>query len=453
MNGWAGVVMAAGMGKRMKSAVPKIFHQVCGREALLYPIDALRDSGISRIVVVLAPGNLERAKALLGDTVEYVFQDPSLGTGHALLQAAPLLEGHADRIIAVNADTPLTRSATLQALRELHLEANAPITFLSALSDQHGMGRVVRDAAGRVVEIVEATEPSHPLGVAPEVNGGAYCFQASWLWDRLPGVEKSPVGEHYLTALVELAASEGAEVTAMTTPDPEEVLGINDRIQLAQAEAAMRRRIRDHWMVEGVTMLDPGSTFLDATVEVGQDTVIYPNTMVAGNTKVGKGCTLGPGSIIRDSLIGDDCRIVASFLEETTIEASVEVGPFCRLRSGTYLESEVHLGSFAEIKNSRLARGVAMGHFGYVGDASIGEGVNLGAGTVTCNYDGVSKHRTVVGKGAFIGSDTMLVAPVEIGDGAVTGAGSVVTRDVPAYRLAVGVPATIRPREHDKSLD
>ena len=240
-----------------------------------------------------------------------------------------------------------------------------------------------------------------------------------------------------------MAASEGFRVEALDCGDPREVLGINHRVQLAEAEALMRGRIRERWMLEGVTILDPASTFVDAAAILAPDTVIYPNTMVLGKSAIGSGCTIGPGTVVRDSTIGDDCKVVASFLEEAVVEDSVEIGPFSHLRPGAYLESDVHIGNFSEIKNSRLGRGVAMGHFGYVGDASIGARANLGAGMVTCNYDGVAKHRTVVEEGAFIGCDTMFIAPVRIGAGASTGAGAVVTKDVPPNRLAVGVPAKI----------
>lgn len=445
MELWAGVVMAAGMGTRMKSKVPKIFHKVCGQEILVYPVEALRKSGVDRIVIVVSPEVHEDARRLLGDAVEYVLQTEPLGTGHALFQAAGVLGGQAEQIIALNADLPLILPATLERLRSYHLSKDAHITFLSALSGlEEGMGRIVRDGDGRVTAVVEAQELAGAKETGSEVNGGAYCFKASWLWDSLPRVDKASVGEYYLTSLAALAPTEGTRVEALVCEDPREVLGINNRIELAQAETAMRQRIRDRWMLEGVTILDPGSTFLDASVKLGQDTVLYPNTMVLGDSKIGSECTIGPGTVVQDSAIGDGCKVVASFLEEAVLEDSVDMGPFSHLRPGAYLESGVHIGNYSEIKNSRFGRGAAMGHFGYVGDASIGAKVNLGAGMVTCNYDGVTKHHTVVEEGAFIGCDTLFVAPVRVGEGAVTGAGAVVMKDVPPHRLAVGVPATIK---------
>ena len=445
MEVWAGVVLAAGQGIRMKSKVPKVLHKVCGRELVVYPVEALRSAGASRIVVVVSPDSQEGVKGLLGDSVEYVCQAQPLGTGHALLQVTSLLKGQAEQIIALGSDSPLILPTTLERLSSYHLTHDSYITLLSGASCfQEGMGAVVRDNAGVVTGVVEASQQAGEGKTTSEVNGGVYCFKASWLWDSLPRIEKASVGEFYLTSLVAMASSQGARVEAIVSEDPQEILGINNRIQLSQAEAGVRQRIRERWMLAGVTMLDPATTFLDVSVELGQDTVIYPNTMVLGSSRVGNGCTIGPNTVILDSVINDHCKVVASMLEEATLEESVDIGPFSHLRPGAYLEKGVHIGNFSEIKNTRLGHGAVMGHFGYLGDASIGPNVNLGAGMVTCNYDGVTKHRTVVEEGAFIGCDTMFVAPVRVGTGAVTGAGAVVTKDVPPHRLAVGVPAEIR---------
>ena len=449
MDDWAGVVLAAGKGKRMRSQLPKVLHMVCGRELVSYAVQLLRGAGLARIVVVVSRESQDAVKTLLGGDIEYACQEGAKGTGDALLQASELLKGHAKHVMVLNGDAPLIKPSTLERLRDTHISDERYMTLLSATSAPiEGFGRVVRDKAGNVTEVLEAANLPQKDGKAVvELNGGAYCFNASWLWETLPHVQKAPSGEFYLTSLVEMAAADGATVDTLATEDPEEILGINNRLQLAQVEHAMRQRINEDWMLEGVSMLDPRSTYLDASIELGQDTVIYPNTMILGRSKIGSGCTIGPGAVIRDSVIGDDCRVVASFLEEATVKSSVEIGPFSHLRPGAHLESRVHIGNFAEIKASRLGRGVAMGHFGYVGDAEIGDNVNVGAGTVTCNYDGISKHTTVVEEGAFIGSDTMLVAPVRVGAGAATGAGAVVTKDVPPHRLAVGVPATIRKRK------
>lgn len=444
--------MAAGMGTRMRSKTPKIFHKLCGQELLAYPVEALKKAGIDRVVVVVSPESIDGARALLGDQVEYVIQEPALGTGDALLQTATLLEGQSQHILAVNSDSPLFQATTLDALCSLHISTGSHLTLLSAHSASvEGMGRVQRDDAGKVQGIIEAVELGEDRSPTSEVNAGAYCLNAGWLWKVLPQLHKAQNGEVYLTSLVARAASQKARVEALVFDDPAEVLAINNRAQLAAAEAAMRGRINERWMLDGVTMVDPTSTYLDHSVELGPDTIIYPNTMILGSSKIGADCVLGPNTVITDSEIGDRCRITASFVTGSTIEASSEVGPFSHLRPGTHLESNVHVGSFGEIKNSRLGQRVAMGHFGYVGDASIGADVNLGAGMVTCNYDGVKKHVTTIEDGAFIGCDTMFVAPVTVGKGAITGAGAVVTKDVPPYRLAVGVPATIKETKKARS--
>lgn len=445
MKTWAGVVMAAGLGKRMKSKLPKILHQVCGQAMLAYPVQALRGAGVGRIVLVVSPETEDAVRTLLGDTVEYVTQAEPLGTGHAVRQAASLLKGQAEHIMVLGGDTPLIQPHTLETLSRRHLTNESTLSLLVAPRAGEDLGRIVRDESGAITEIVEAAEPgAGDSGHESQINAGMYCFRAEWLWDSLPKIKKSSLQEFYLTSLVRMASTQSARVEALEMEDPTEAIGINNRLQLSRAEAALRRRVRERWLLEGVSMLDPDSTFVDATVELGQDTLILPNTHVLGQTRIGKDCTIGPNTVIRDSTIGDGCSVVASFVEEATVEESVDIGPFSHIRHGTHLERDVYIGNYAEIKNSRLGQAVKMHHLGYVGDATIGNSVNLGAGMITCNYDGVTKHRTIVEKGAFIGCDTMFVAPVKVGEGAVTGAGAVVINDVPAYRLAAGVPATIK---------
>ena len=428
----------------MKSNVLKVLHKVCGREMVTYAVDALRKSGIGRVVVVVSLDASEAVKGVLGESVEYVLQPEPRGTGDALLRAAGTLRDSADHVLVLGADTPLVRAETLRRLSRHHLEGGALVTLLSATCHpRDGLGMVERDAGGGVSGVREFQDLGPEAAGPYEANAGVYCIRASWLWDRLGEVEPAPNGESYLTSVIPMAASRKGGAEAFLTEDPSEAMGVNDRRHLARAEAEARNRVRDHWMMEGVTLMDPASTFLDGSVVLGRDTVIHPNTMVLGASIIGEGCVLGPSTVIRDSSVGDGCRVVASFVEDAVIEASVDVGPFSHLRPGAYLETGVHLGNFVEVKESRLERGVAAGHFSYIGDALIGAGANLGAGMVTCNYDGAAKQRTVVGEGAFIGCDTMFVAPVSVGAGAVTGAGAVVTEDVPAGRLAVGVPARI----------
>ncbi len=452
MDQWAGVVLAAGHGERMKSRRPKVLHQVCGKEMLRYPVELVRQLGIDRILVVVSPGNSKAVRDLLGDDVDYVIQPQvlgtqALGTADALARAAPALRGQSEQLLVLGADSPLVRPDSVRRLIERHTSGSGDMTVLAAQSATGGdLGRVLRDEGGRVIDIVEAADGDHHPDSGAEVNAGVYCFGAAWLWENLEHVEPSTSGERYITSLASIGAILGAKVQAVASTEDSEVLGVNNRLQLAQVEAVQRRRICEEWMLKGVTIQDPASVFIDAGVTIGQDTVILPNTMLLGSSRIGEECEIGPGSIIRDSTIGHRCRVTASVLEEATMEEGVDIGPFSHLRPGAYLESGVHIGNFVEVKESRFAAGAVMGHFGYVGDAPIGADVNLGAGMVTCNYDGVDKHRTVIEKGAFIGCDTMLVAPVTVGAEAVTGAGSVVTKDVLEGRLAVGVPAKIRDR-------
>ena len=451
MSQWAGVVLAAGMGARMNSRLPKVLHRVCGKEMIRYPVELLRRLGAGRVVVVASPTNFEALNQLLDDEVEFVVQPSATGTGDALALTAELLGNSADNLLVLGADSPLVQTDTVKELMASHLGSSSHMTILVGQAQTPGdLGQVLRDGSGRVTGIVEAADgPGAGEGQA-EVNGGVYCFSAPWLWQNLPRIQASQSGERYLTSLVAIGAGNGSKISGFGTPDAAQLQGVNNRVQLAQVESVLRQRINHQWMLGGVTILDPASVFIDAEVTIGRDAVILPNTMLLGRTAVGEESEIGPGSVLRDSAVGNRCRVTASMLEGATMEDGANIGPFSHLRPGAYLESGVHVGNFAEVKESRLASGVLMGHFGYVGDASIGANVNLGAGMVTCNYDGRDKHRTNIGAGAFVGCDTMLVAPVTVGAGAVTGAGSVITEDVPPGRLAVGVPARIVTEKSDK---
>ena len=446
MPDWVGVVLAAGKGQRMRSQIPKVLHRVCGRPMLEYSVEALGKAGIDDVVVVSAPQSAEEIRELFGQGVRYVEQAEPLGTGHALLQCAELLENKTSNVLVTIGDAPLVRSSTMKSLMAIYLEEGAAISLLTGRGSTQGeVGRVKRDSSGSVSAIVEASDDGYG-DLVDEANAGVYCFRGSWLWPNLRGVKVSPTGEYYLTSLVGEAAGNMEKVNALVLDDPNEILGVNDRVQLALAESVLRQRIRDRWMRAGVTIVDPHSTFIDAGATLGQDTVIYPNTHIQGKTRIGKNCVIGPGTVIRDSIMGHGCKVLHSVIEESILEGDVDVGPYSHLRHGSYAEAQVHIGNFVEIKESRLGKGVKMGHFGYAGDAKIGANANLGAGLVTCNFDGANKHTTHIGEDAFIGSDTMLVAPVTVGKGAVTGAGTVVTKDVPPYRLAIGVPARIKER-------
>jgi bifunctional UDP-N-acetylglucosamine pyrophosphorylase/glucosamine-1-phosphate N-acetyltransferase len=309
------------------------------------------------------------------------------------------------------------------------------------VDDPRGFGRILRRPDGDVQAIVEEAQATPEQRTIRELNVGAYCFAADWLWETLRRVPLSPKGEYYLTEVVGLAVADGLPIQTQLLDDPREGIGINTRVHLAEAAAILRGRVNRRWMLEGVTLVDPATTYIDPGVTLGMDTVIWPNTHLHGNTIIGEACSVGPDTIVSSSRVGNHCRLFASVLEQAVLEDDIEIGPYCHLRKGTYLERGVHMGNFGEVKNSHLGPGTKMGHFSYIGDAEIGPNVNIGAGTITCNFDGVNKNHTEIGPEVFIGSDTMLVAPVKLGEGARTGAGAVVTKDIPPYTLAVGIPA------------
>ena len=438
------VILAAGEGLRMKSKFPKVLHELAGRPLIDYAMATARAAAPDRRPVVVIGSGEEAVRAHLGDTAEIVVQAERLGTGHAVLQTRELLAGRCRRVLVSYADMPLLRPETLRWLVREQEDNSGPFTMLTAVAAApRGFGRVVRNASGGVQAIVEEAAATPEQLAIRELNAGVYCFEADWLWGHLDRLPLSAKGEYYLTDLAGLAIAEGLVVRALPAADPDEVIGVNTRLHLAEAEAALRRRINRGWLENGVMMPDPATVYVGPDVVIGQDTVIYPNTHLIGRTSVGEDCRLGPNAIIRDTIMGEGCKVLASDLQSAELGNQVEIGPFARLRKGARLRDGVHVGNFGEIKNSTLGPGVKMGHFSYVGDATLGEGVNIGAGTVTCNYDGVHKYPTVIGAGAFIGSDTMLVAPVTLGEGAKTGAGAVVTRDIPPNSLAVGQPARV----------
>ena len=425
----------------MRSGVPKVLQPICGRAMVGLVADSLRGAGLDELVAVVSPGPPNIGEAI-GGCVSPVEQSEPLGTAHALAQAGTLLAGHRGHVLAINGDLPLVSSATISALVERHESTDACLTILTCDGPpSHGMGRVVRDSSGAVDSIVEEADLDDRFACITEVNVGVYCVGSPWVWNALCELPTAPNGEIYLTGLVAEAVRQGHAVESMPLVDASEALGVNDGVQLDRAREAMRRRVNDGWRLRGVSVMEPA--FIDLTVELGEDSMVYPNTFLQGRTSIGKGCAIGPGSMVTDSMLADGCRVLHSVVEGAVLEEGVDVGPFSHVRPDSHVETGVHVGNFAEIKNSRLGRDTKMGHFSYVGDSWVGEGVNIGAGAVTCNFDGVDKHRTIVEDGAFIGSDSMLIAPVRIGAGASTGAGSVVTKDVPPGARVAGVPARI----------
>lgn len=436
------ILLAAGQGTRMKSSLPKVLHPVVGKPMLWHALRAIQQSTTEKPVVVVGHG-ADEVKAWLGESAQTVLQEPQLGTGHAVMQAESLLKGKTDLVVVCYADMPLLRGETLQQLVETQKKNSGPISMLTVVADDpRGFGRIIRKTDGSVEAIVEEYVATPEQLQVKELNVGGYCFDANWLWDALHRIPKSPKkGEYYLTDAVELATQDGLSVQATVMNDLEETIGVNTRIHLAEVEAAMRRRINEKHMLNGVTVIDPASTYIEADVTIGKDTTLMPNTYLYGKTEIGEGNLIGPNTIIRDTKIGNRCKILASVLEGAVLEDDVDMGPFARLRKGAHLGNHVHMGNFGEVKDSYLAEGVKMGHFSYIGNAQIGANTNIGAGTITCNYDGEKKHATEIGEDVFIGSDTMLVAPLKIGDGARTGAGAVVTKNVADDTLVVGMPA------------
>jgi bifunctional UDP-N-acetylglucosamine pyrophosphorylase / glucosamine-1-phosphate N-acetyltransferase len=442
------LILAAGQGTRMVSTLPKVMHTLAGKPLIRHAVQTAQAVSEEKPVVVIGHGS-EQVQNVLGDEVEFVLQQEQLGTAHAVMAAEPTLRAKGGIVLVFYADMPLLTAKTLQALADANPSSQAPVTMLTVeLDDPHGFGRVVRDRAGKVLKIVEDVQTTPEQRKIRELNAGVYCFDATWLWDALHKIRLSPKGEYYLTDVVEVATSSGLEVKAIRLEDPEELVGINNRVHLAEAEEIMRRRINTAWMLQGVTMLNPEACYIEADVKIGKDTVIFPNTFLRGKTTIGENCLIGTNSIIENCQIGNGCKVIASVMEGAQMDDGSEIGPFGHLRKGAHLGEKAHMGNFGEMKNSYLGAHSKMGHFSYIGDAQIGEDVNIGAGTITCNYDGLRKNRTEIGAGAFIGSDTMLVAPVKIGAGARTGAGAVVTHDVPPDTVVVGVPA--HPLKKDK---
>jgi bifunctional UDP-N-acetylglucosamine pyrophosphorylase/glucosamine-1-phosphate N-acetyltransferase len=441
------IILAAGESTRMRSRRPKVLHQLCGRPIIHYPVAAARALGARVIVVVGRGGDEVRAAVSQEAEATFVEQRERRGTGHAVLQAREAAGQDAESIVVLPGDMPLVSETTLRRLVERHRDSRAAATLLTAeLDDPTGYGRVVREG-GRPVAIVEHRDATPAQRAIREVGTSAYCFDARRLWPALDRVTpQNSQGEYYLTDVVAILRADGHVLDAVAVEDPREGLGINDRKQLAQLAAVMRGRILDRLMAEGVTVLDPASTYVDDTVSVGPDAVLYPGVMLEGRTSIGAESVVGPGCHVSGSRVGERVTLRPyCVLSEAIVEDDAALGPFCHLRPASHVGAHAKIGNFVELKKSRIGRGAKVPHLSYVGDATVGADANVGAGAITCNYDGVSKHETVIGAGAFIGTNSSLVAPIEIGAGAYVGAGSVVTKDVPAGALAVTrAPQAIR---------
>ncbi len=432
------IVLAAGLGTRMKSELPKVLHPICGRPLLAYVLDAAASLAPARLVVVTGAEH-DEVEALLPPGAERAVQAERLGSGDAVRVGMGPLAGFEGDVMVLNGDVPLAGGELLADLRRHHVDCTARATITTVvLADPAHYGRVLRDGDGDVTGIVEARDASPGELAVREINVGFYVFDAAELRRFLPAMTADNAqGEYYLTELVHRFLQAGDRVAAFLTADIEASMGVNSRVELAQVTAIMRTRILERLMLDGVTIEDPSSTYVDWGVEVGRDTVVRPQTMLSGATTIGADCTVGPGCFLADVEVDDGATIVSSHLVGCHIGPGCTVGPFTHLRPGTELAAGAKAGSYVEIKASRVGKGSKVPHLSYVGDTTIGEDTNIGAGTITANYDGEHKYPTHIGSDVKVGSDTVFVAPVTIGDGAYIGAGSTITKDVPEGALGV----------------
>ncbi|MFC4303351.1 bifunctional UDP-N-acetylglucosamine diphosphorylase/glucosamine-1-phosphate N-acetyltransferase GlmU [Cohnella boryungensis] len=432
------IVLAAGQGKRMKSKLYKVLHAVCGKPMVEHVLDAVKGASCERSVVIVGHG-AEAVQEKLGEQVEYARQEEQLGTGHAVLQAAPLLKDEEGVTIVICGDTPLVRSETLQAMIGLHTSQGAAATILTAeLAEPSGYGRIVRGADGGAERIVEHKDCSAEEAAIKEINTGTYCFDNRKLFQALEHVTNNNAqGEYYLTDVIAILRKEGHTVAAYLAPDSSEAIGVNDRIALGEAEKFMRTRIMTRHQINGVTLIDPANTYIESDVTIGADTIVYPGTYLRGRTAIGSDCVIGPASDLTDTVVGDGSALRQTVAEGAMLGEACNVGPFAYLRPGTKLGSRVKVGDFVEIKNATIGEDSKVPHLSYIGDAVIGSGVNFGCGAITANYDGYNKSITEIGDNAFIGSNANLIAPIKIGTGAYVVAGSTVTHDVAENDLAI----------------
>ncbi len=438
-EGLAAVILAAGKGTRMKSALPKVLHPLCGQPLLQFPLQAARQAGFEQIQVVVGhQAELVRG-AFAATEVSWVEQTEQLGTGHALLCAADSLIGFSGTLLLLCGDVPLLRAETLQRLLEFHRQQQSVVTVLTAeMPNPTGYGRIIRNGE-QVLQIVEEKDATEQQQQIQEINTGTYLFDATFVFSALKDLKTDNAqGEYYLTDVVAAAVAAGQKTRAIRVSDPTEVMGINDRCQLAEAEALMRWRVNTELMRSGVSMIDPTTVYVDAAVEVGSDSVLYPNVQLRGTTKIGCNCTVETGVVVVDSVVADRGHLKAgSVIEEAQIGPDCKIGPMAHLRPGTVLAGQNKIGNFVETKKAVLGEGSQSSHLTYIGDAEVGRRVNFGCGTITCNYDGVNKHKTTIEDDVFIGSDVQFIAPVHIGRNSLIGAGSTITRDVPADSLAL----------------
>ena len=441
MNKWGIIVLAGGTGTRMISRTPKVLQKLCGKE-MLNLVLANVSSVLNGEYIIVVPSEYNLIKKAVTQKVKYAVQSEPIGTGDAVRIA--LKYCNSENIFVINADVPLIEESIIDLMVTRHIKSSADVTLLTAdLNDPKTLGRIIRDQNGIVKQIVEADEESDVDGSnITEINAGVYCFNKKTLETHLPEVEQSKSGEMYLTDVIKSVADKCQLIETIRLKNIERVtFGIDSKFDLEIGNSVLRDKILNELMIQGVKVEDRKATYIDYDVKIGEDSVIMPNTHILGNSEIGKNSIVGPNSIIGSSKIGDNCNIVSSMLNDSIVRNNVNVGPFSNVRNNSYLGDDVCLGTSAEVNRSRLGKGTKTSHFSYIGDALVGDNVNIGAGTVTCNYDGKNKNKTIIGDDAFIGSDTMLIAPVKIGSRSSTGAGSVVTHDIDDESLVVGVPA------------
>ena len=439
MKGLSAIILAAGLGTRMKSGLAKVLHPLAGRPMLLYMVDNVLSLKPEKVVAVVGH-QADSVKEILPPGVAAALQKEQKGTAHAAMTGLKGLAGLDGTLLLVSGDTPLLSTETLKRLLSEHKKKKADISILTAtLDDPTGYGRIIRDGERSVARIVEQKDADDGEKAVCEINSGTYCFQMKALKVALKEVKaENAQKEFYLTDAIAITANKGGKVIGVKAERPHEALGINSRVELARAEKIIRRQINEGLMASGVTIPDPDNTYIEASVKVGRDCVIYPGNHIYGGTVIGDGCTLMPGNIITDSEIKAGVKVKGyCVVEDSVVEGGAAIGPFSHIRPGSKVGPDARVGNFVELKKAALGRGAKASHLSYLGDSDIGADVNVGAGTITCNYDGFSKFRTVIEDGVFVGSDTQLVAPVRVGRGAVIAAGTTVTKDVPADALAI----------------
>lgn len=432
------VILAAGQGTRMKSKLYKVLHPVCGKPMVQHVVDQVEKLQVDSIVTVIGHGS-EKVKAQLGNSVKYVNQKEQLGTAHAVIQAKDLLVDKEGVTLVICGDTPLMTSETIEALFLHHEKVGAKATILTAkASKPDGYGRIIRNSMGVVEKIVEHKDATDEERKITEINTGTYVFDNALLFQALANVSNENVqGEYYLPDVIEILKKQGETVSAFQTTDFNETIGVNDRIALSEAESIMRKRINEQHMRNGVTIIDPSNTYIEADVAIKEDTVIYPGSMIKGNTVIGADCIIGPNTEINNCTVGNNTAIKQSVAHDSSIGSDVNIGPFAHIRPASMIDDEVKIGNFVEIKKAIFGKGSKASHLSYIGDANVGSDVNIGCGTITVNYDGKNKFMTTIEDGAFIGCNSNLIAPVTVGKGAYVAAGSTITDNVPSEALSI----------------